>query len=169
MRKAHEIPVGLQELDSGCGVVAAWMALRACRKRIAWRKLAELCLHNKETGTFAISIAVALKKCGLPVTFCTDPDSDKQPKEIVGYRAAKKLGIPIRRALELPELREALQEKTVIVLFNARNGDGHFSPVLSIDNAAISFAYSDEPVLSLRVFRSRWTAPHVCRQAIIAG
>lgn len=169
MRKAPKIPLGLQELDSGCGVVAAWMALRACRKRVAWRKLAELCLYKKGTGSFAISIAVALKKCGLPVTFCTDPDPDKQPKEIVGYRTAKKLGIPIRRALELRELREALRAKTVIVLFNTRNGDGHFSPVLSIDNAAIWFTYSDEPVLSLRVFRSRWTAPRVCRQAIIAG
>lgn len=165
----HQIPAGLQELESGCGVVSAWMALRACRKRVAWRRLAELCRHSKRTGTFAISIAVALKKCGLPVTFCTDPDPDKQPKEIVGYRIAKKLGIPIRRALEIRELKEALREKTVIVLFNARNGDGHFSPVLSIDNAAISFAYNDEPVLSLRVFRSRWTAPQVCRQAIIAG
>ena len=103
------------------------------------------------------------------MTFCTDPDSDQQPKEIVGYRAAKRLGIPIRPALELRELKQALREKTVIVLFNARTGDGHFSPVISIDNATISFAYGNEPTLSLPVFRSRWRAPRVYRQAIIAG
>jgi len=170
MRKIPRMPAGLQQLDNGCGVIAAWMALHAYRKRVAWRRLARLCRHAKGTGTFAISVAVALKKCGLPVTFCTDPDPDQQPKEMVGYRAAKKLGIPIRPSLELRELREALREKkTVIVLFNARNGDGHFSPVLSIGSATISFSHGNEPILSLRVFRSRRRAPGVCRQAIIAG
>lgn len=169
MSKLHKIPVGLQELDAGCGVVAAWLALRIHRKRVAWRKLAKLCRYSKDTGTFAICAAVALRKCGVPVTFCTDPDPHKQPKEIVGYRAARKLGIPIRAALELRELKEALRTKTVIVLFNARNGDGHFSSVLSMNKATISFAHANEPTLSLRVFRSRWSAPRVCRQAIIAG
>jgi len=169
MRERHRIPAGLQELENGCGVVAAWMALRTSRKRVAWRRLAKLCRHGKATGTFAISVAVALKRCGLPVVFCTDPDPDQQRKEIVDYRAAKRLGIPIRPAMELRDLKQSLREKTVIVLFNAQNGDGHFSPVLSIENATISFAYSNEPFLSLRVFRSRWRAPGVCRQAIIAG
>jgi hypothetical protein len=169
MRKKHTIPAGLQELENGCGVTAGWIALRANRKRVAWRRLAKFCRYNRGTGTFAISIAVALKKCGLPVSFCTDTDSDQQPKEIVGYRAAKRLGISIHPALELRELKRMCREKTVIVLFNARNGEGHFSPVLSIDSATISFAYADEPILSLRVFRSRWRAPGVCRQAIIVG
>jgi len=91
MTTAHDVPRGLINLENGCGVIAACMALRAFRKRISWTKLAKLCGHRKTTGAFAISIAVALKKCGVAVTFCTDPDDDKLPREIKDYRAALNL------------------------------------------------------------------------------
>jgi hypothetical protein len=169
MSDAPKIPAPLLALENGCGVVAAWMALRRFRRRVAWKTVAKLCDHRKATGTFAIAIAVTLKKCGLSVTFCTDEDPDKKPREVAGYREAKKLGIEVRPALSIRALRTLAKNRLVIVLFDAENGDGHFSPVASVSKSSISFTYGTEPTLSLGVFRARWRGPGVCRQAIVVG
>jgi hypothetical protein len=164
----HEIPAALFAIDGNCGPISAWMALRYFRKRVAASRLVKLCRHTKKYGTFTISIAVALKQCGLSPVFHTEEDSEKKRIEISSYKAASQLGIPIRPALSLEELRElVLSGAFVIVFFDTIGGNGHLSPVASIGEQKISFHYSNEASLLLETFQARWSAPEICRQAIV--
>jgi hypothetical protein len=166
--KTPKIPAQLLSLKNGCGPVCVWLALRHCGKKLSAEKITRLCGYTSK-GTFAICIAVALKRCGVNVAFYTEEDDARKPREIKAYRAAARLGIPILPALTIAKLRSQVKTRMVIVLFNAHDGQGHFSPIRAIDDKVISFTHANETVLSLRTFNARWRAPDVCRQAIVVG
>ena len=164
----RDIPPELFAIEGNCGPIAAWMALRHFRKRVAIARLIKLCRHTKKYGTFTVSIAVALKHCGLSPVFHTEDDSQMTRIEIASYRAALALAVPILPPLSVDQLRLQVQSGAfAIVFFDAEDGQGHFSPVTSISDQEIVFPYGNEERLSLPTFLTRWSAPGVHRQAVV--
>jgi hypothetical protein len=164
----HAIPHELFAVEGNCGPIAAWMALRHFRKRVAVGRLIKLCRHTKKYGTFTVSIAVALRQCGLSPVFHTEEDSQMTRIEIASYRAASALNIPILPPPSFDQLRLLVQLGAfVIVVLDAEDGQGHFSPVTSISDQEIVFPYGNEERLPLPTFFTRWSAPGVLRQAVV--
>jgi Peptidase C39 family len=119
---AH-VPASLLSLESGCGVICTWLVLRHFRKAVSIKRLIRLCKFTRSQGTYAVALAVALRKFGLPVIFLTDEDNDKKPIEIIAYKQAKKLSI---RVLPGPTIRDLIrylrQGKVVVALFDTKGG-----------------------------------------------
>lgn len=164
----RSIPPQLFAIEGNCGPIAAWMALRHFRKRVAVAHLIKLCRHTKKYGTFTVAIAVALKRCGLSPVFHTEADGQLTRIELSSYKAASSLGIPILPSLSVDQLRLHVQSGAfVIVFFDAEDGEGHFSPVAKISDHEITFPYGNEESLPLPTFLARWSAPGVHRQAVV--
>ena len=164
------IPFKLLNLDGGCGVVSAWMALHNFKKKVPLQKLIRMCDYSSDYGTYTICIAVALKELGLDVSFHTDEDNDKTAVELKAYRRARDLLIPVLPAFSVIDLHNALDaNKYVIVLYDTPESVGHFSPVSAIDEGAIKLAYADEPILPISEFNASWRAEGICQQSIIVG
>lgn len=164
------VPASLLSLESGCGVICGWLAMRHYRKKVSIKRLIRLCKFIKSQGTYAVALAVALRKLGLPVVFLTDEDNDKKPAEIVAYRQAKKLNI---RVLPGPTIRDLngyiRQQKFVIALFDTKEGIAHFSQVREITGGRVFLNDPVEPDMSTRVFNKRRAAPGICRHTLVIG
>jgi hypothetical protein len=165
-----QVPASLLSRESGCGVICGWLVLRHFRKRVSIKRLLRLCKFTKSQGTYAVALAVALRKCGLPVIFLTDEDNDKKPIEIIAYRQAKKLKICVLPGPTIRDLNCYLRQgKVVVALFDTKGGIAHFSPVREITGGRVFFDDPIEPDMSTRTFNKRRAAPGICRHTIVIG
>jgi hypothetical protein len=171
LKSVHShVPPSLLSLESGCGVICGWLALRHYRKKVSIKHLVRLCKFTKSRGTYAVALAVALRKFGLPVIFLTDEDNDKKPVEIIAYRQAKKLNTQILPAPTIRDLNNYLRQgKFVIALYDAKGGVAHFSPLREITGGRVFFIDPIEPNMSIRTFNRRRGAPGICRHTIVIG
>jgi hypothetical protein len=166
---AH-VPASLRSLEAGCGVICGWLALRHYRRKVSIKRLIRLSKFTKSKGTYAIALALALRKCGLPVIFLTDVDNDKKPIEIIAYRLARKLNIRILPGPTIRDLKNHLrQDKFIIALFNTKAGVAHFSSIRAITGRRVFFNDPGESHMSTRAFNKRRAAPGICRHTIIIG
>jgi hypothetical protein len=164
------IPESLEQIEGNCGVISVWLVLQYFHRSVDPNELILLCKHSTEVGTFTIALAVAIQKFDLPVSFHSEVDPDIQAVELDAYKEAKMLGIPLCPPQNIHEISEAIASgKKVIVFFDEANGEGHFSPVQSIDEQEILFEYSNEPSLSLTSFEVRRNTNGICRQSIVIG
>jgi hypothetical protein len=142
--------------------------MRHYGKTVSIKRLIKLSKFTKSQGTYAVALAVALKKVGLPVIFLTDEDNDKKYIEVVAYRQATKLNISILPGPTIRNLNGYLgQDKFVIALFDTKGGVAHFSQVREITGGRVLFNDPIEPEMSTRVFNKRRAAPGICRHTIV--
>lgn len=165
-----QIPEAIETLEGNCGVVSVWLVCHYFNLTVDPQDLIQLCGHTTETGTFTIALAVALHELNLPVSFHSDVDPAIQVAEISYYERAKLKGIPLKPAQSISEIAEAIAVgKRVVAFFDTIDGDGHFSPIHSVDPHVVLFEYSNEPTLSLNEFEARRQANGICRQTIVVG
>jgi hypothetical protein len=125
--------------------------------------------YSRKWGVFTIGIAVALAEHGLEVVFHTDVDDDIQPLELMLYKRARRLGVPIRPAISLSRLKETIADGAVpIVFYSAGDGEGHFSPVVEVTSGRIVLPNDRSGGMSVNQFRRAWRAPGFPRQVVIA-
>jgi hypothetical protein len=165
-----KIPDVIEALEGNCGVVSVWLVCHHSNLTVDPQDLIQLCGHTTETGTFTIALAVAFHELNLLVSFHSDVDPAIQEAEISYYERAKQNGIPLNPAQSISEISEAIAAgKRVVAFFDAIDGDGHFSPIHSVDPHVVLFEYSNEPTLSLSEFEARRRANGICRQTIVVG
>ena len=70
-----EAPNELFKIDGHCGLVTAWAVLRYFRKRTSVPDLVEACRYTKRHGVFTVSLAAALKRHDLSVSFHSQRDT----------------------------------------------------------------------------------------------
>ncbi|KYQ79228.1 peptidase C39 [Acinetobacter lactucae] len=163
---AVNIPQVLANLEANCGVFAVWMVLQHHGVQIDVAELIKVCRHE-EGGTYAIALAVALKKLGFQVSFHSDEDPNISPSERMSYKEAKVLKIPTGPALSYQDIQAAIQNgKMVIVYYDTLAGVGNQSLIYSIDSNEICFFDSFEP-MSVTVFEKQRQVDGICRQAIV--
>ena len=165
-----EVPEELIAMDGHCGIIAAWSVLRYFGVPTDAPKLVRACRHTKRHGVFTISLATCLKEYGLQVSFHSDPDNDIGGWERRGYAHARRLGLQMGPALDLPTLLlERKRGRLPIVLYNTPSGNGHFSPVLSIRRGVLCLPLADGGKMPSDEFLARWSAPRILRQSVIVG
>lgn len=169
MRVAN-LPGSIESLRSNCGVASVWLVCHQAKLAVEHEALIQLCGHNAEVGTFTITLAVALYELGFSVSFHSDADPCIQDVEHLYYKRAKINGIPLKPAQSISDIKVALAEgKKVIALFDTAEGEGHFSPIQSVNPHEILFEYSNEPTLSHDEFEARRRVNGICRQTIVVG
>jgi hypothetical protein len=165
-----EAPEELFEIDGHCGLLAAWLVLKYFGKSPEVSRLAKTCRYTKRYGVFTVSLATCLLEHGLQVSFHSDPDSDIGGFERRGYGRARRLGLQMEPALDLPGLlRERRRGRVPIVIYSTSADAGHFSPLLSIRQGVLSLPLAEGGKMPASEFLSRWTANGILRQAVIAG
>jgi hypothetical protein len=165
-----EAPKELYEIEGHCGLVTAWLVLRYFGKFTEVPKLVKACRHSKRHGVFTVCLATCLKEHGLQVSFHSDPDNDICEFERRGYIYARRLGLLVEPALELPVLLcERKKGHIPIVFYNTSSNHGHFSPLLAIRNGVLRLPLDENEMMPLSEFLSRWSAPGILRQSIIVS
>lgn len=133
-------------------------------------KLVKTCRHTKRHGVFTVCLAACLKEHGLNVSFHSDPDNDICEFERRGYIYARRLGLIVEPALELPVLLSELKRGHVpIVFYNTSSNKGHFSPILALRRGVIRLPLADGGVMPLSEFLNRWSDPGILRQSVIVS
>jgi hypothetical protein len=165
-----EAPEELFEIDGHCGLVAAWLVLRYFGRPTDVSKLVKTCRYTKRHGVFTVSLATCLKEHGLQVSFHSDPDNDIGEFERRGYVHARRLGLHVEPALEVPVLiRERKRGNVPIVFYNTSSNLGHFSPLIALRRGVLRLPLAEDGKMPLSEFLDRWSAPEILRQSIIAG
>src|SRR5579872_7177516 len=108
--------MSLLSLEAGCGVICGWLALRHYRKKSSIKRLITLSKFKRSHGTYAVALAVALRKCGLPVIFLTDEDDNKKPIEVIAYRHAQKLKIQVFPGPTIRDLKGYLKQNKFVIV-----------------------------------------------------
>jgi hypothetical protein len=163
-------PEELLEIDGHCGLLAAWSVLEHFGKQTEVRRLAKACRHTRRYGIFTVCLASCLKEHGLQVSFNSDPDSEIGELERRGYARARRLGVPIGPALDLPILlRERQRGRLPIVFFNSSSDVGHFSPLLGLRRGVLRLPLADDGTVPVSEFLARWSDPGILRQSIVVG
>lgn len=163
-------PSELLEIDGHCGLLAAWSVLQYFGKQIDAPKIIASCRHTKRHGVFTVCLATCLQEHGLQVSFHSDPDSHIGVFERRGYAHARRLGLVVQPAIDLPNLlRERKRGRIPIVLFNTSSDLGHFSPLLGVRHDVLHLPLAEGVGMSVDEFLARWSAPEILRQCVIAG
>ncbi len=166
----QEAPEELLEIDGHCGLLAAWSVLQYFGKFSEVPKLVKRCRHTKRYGVFTVSLATCLLEHGIQVSFHSDPDSNIGEFERRGYVHARRLGLQMGPALDLPALlRERRRGRLPIVFFNTSSDVGHFSPLLALRRGVLHLPLADGGTMPTSEFLARWTEPGILRQSVIAG
>ena len=166
----REAPEELLEMDGHCGLLAAWSVLQYFGEFRAVEKLVKRCRHTKRHGVFTVSLATCLLEHGIPASFHSDPDTDIGEFERRGYVHARRLGLKMGPALDVPALlRERRRGRVPIVFFNTSSDVGHFSPLLSLRRGVLRLPLAEGGTMQASEFLARWTDPGILRQAVIAG
>jgi hypothetical protein len=166
----REAPEELLEIDGHCGLLAAWTVIRHFGKPTNVPKLVKTCRYTKRYGVFTVSLATCLLEHGLLVSFHSDPDSDIGEFERRGYVRARRLGLQIGPALDLPALLcERRRGRVPIVIYNTSSDAGHFSPLLSLRHDVLRLPLADGGTMLASKFLARWTDPGILRQSVVAG
>lgn len=161
------IPKALQQLEANCGVFAVWMLLQHHGFSIHLQELIHLCKHDPDHGTYTIDLAIALKKLGFEVNFCTDPDPYVDEDEAQSYMDAAALDIPVLDAVSFDEILNAIASgKMAIVFYDTEDGAGNQSLVYSIESDEICF-FDHFEVFSKQDFETLRSAEGICRQVIL--
>ena len=162
-----EIPEQLQNMPANCGVYAVWMLLQHCDIDLDIQDLAKVCDYDEDDGTFSIGLAVGLKKMGFQVSFYSDEDLHKDPKELPLYQEASRLSMPILPTLTYTEIRQAVeQDHWAIVYYDTFEGVGNHSLVYDINEQEISF-FDHFDVMTPEQFQQQREADGICQQVIL--
>jgi hypothetical protein len=165
-----EVPKELYEIEGHCGLATAWLVLRYFGKSTDVPKLVKTSRHTKRHGVFTVCLAACLKEHGLQVSFHSDPDNDIGEFERRGYVHARRLGLHVEPALEVPVLiRERKRGNVPVVFYNTSSNLGHFSPLLALGHGVLRLPLAEDGKMPLSEFLDRWSAPEILRQSIIAG
>jgi hypothetical protein len=165
----YEAPLALFALEGNCGLMSVWLLLRHFHRRTSSERIIRLCRYSRRQGTFTIGLAIALREHGLRVTFHTDKDPAPMPIERRLYKTASKLGIVVEDALKVSEILDRVRcGEVAIVSFDTDDGDGHFSPLIGAKGRRLVLPYTENGIMDVEEFESRWTAPAICRQCILA-
>ena len=164
-----EAPAELQALDA-CGPIAIWQVATHLGRNPTAEEILRFCGYTPSTGTHPIGAAVALRRFGLRVMFCTDPDPTPSPIEEQFYREALQLGVVIADAISLAEL-EALLENTgaSIILYevDGEDRDAHLTPVLGVYEGEV-VAPNERGGISIDDFEQQRSADGILRQCVLA-
>lgn len=164
-----DAPRAFFALDGNCGPVSVWMLLRHFRRRTSSERIIRLCRYTKRHGTFTIALAIALREHGLRVHFHTEVDPAPMPIERRLYKTAEKSGVMMGEALRVDQLLARIRRGEVaIVCCDTDTGDGHFSPLLGVEQDRLILPYTDQGGMDVEEFERRWTAPGICRQCVFA-
>lgn len=162
-----EIPEQLQNMHANCGIYAVWMLLQHCDIELDIDDLAKVCAYDDEDGTFSIGLAVGLKKMGFEVSFHTDEDLHKDPKELPSYAEAEHLNIPILAPLNYAELQQAVEQgHWVIAYYDTLEGVGNHSLIYDINDEEVSF-FDHFDVMTPEVFEQQRRVEGICQQTIL--
>jgi hypothetical protein len=163
-----DAPLALLETGGNCGLLSAWGVLRHFRKRTNSAKLIKRCGYTRRYGVFTIGLACALAEAGLRVSFHTQLDPDPKPLERRLYRRAHRLGIPILPAADILTLVAASRRGELpIVFYDTKDGVGHFSPLIGARGRKLLLPYGEDGGLRVNEFERAWSAPGICRQAVV--
>lgn len=166
--KCSQAPKTIQALDGPCGPLAAWGVLRYFRKRTSVARLLKACSHTNQQGTFAIALAVALREHQVWVEFYAEPDPLPHAIEKHYHQRAAELGIDRREPPELETILSLISPDCIpILLYNADDNIGHFSPIVGIDGDQVAMPYTDERLMAKAELQNRWSAPDILRQCIL--
>lgn len=164
-----DAPLALLAVDGHCGLLAAWVVLRHFHKRVSSAKLIKQCAYTRRYGVFTIGLACALAESGLRVAFHTEFDSDPKPLERQLYGRARRLRVAILPAADISTLVAASRHGDLpIVHYEARDGAGHFSPLFGARGRTLLLPHDEQGGLRLSEFERAWSAPGICRQAVVA-
>ena len=163
-------PLALLGTDGHCGLLAAWVVLRHFQKRVSSDKLIKQCAYTRRYGVFTIGLACALAEAGLRVTFHTDVDPDPKPFERRQYARARRLGVPILPAADIPTLLEASRRGDLpVVFYDSSDGVGHFSPLIGMRRRTLLLPHDQHRSLRISEFQRAWNAPGIFRQSVVAS
>jgi hypothetical protein len=163
-------PEELFEIDGHCGLLAAWSVLHHFGKQVEVSQLIAECRYTKRHGVFTVCLAACLKEFGLEVSFHSDPDNQIGGFERRGYAHARRLGLLIEPAVDLPALlRERKRGRVPIVFFNTSSGVGHFSPLLALRGGVLHLPLAEGEGMPPSEFLTRWSSPGILRQCVIVG
>lgn len=164
---AIDIPEQLQNMPANGGVYAVWMLLQHCDIELDLDDLAKACHYDEEDGTFTIGLAVGLKKMGFNVTFYSDEDPHKHPKELDCYAEAARLKLPVLGPMSYHDLHVAIENGYwAIVYYDTLEGVGNHSLVYDINEHEISF-FDHFDVMTPEVFQQQREAEGICQQSIL--
>lgn len=164
---ALTLPNQLVHLEANCGVYALWVLFQHHGLDVQIDELIQATQHDQNEGTFTIALAVALKKFGFEVQFCSDPDLNIDAKEQQIYQQARNLNIPILPALTYAQIQQHIEQgQFVIVYYDSLDGIGNQSLIYSIDAQEVCFFDSFEP-MAATIFEQQRQAEGICRQAIV--
>lgn len=159
-------PEEILNLDGHCGPLAAWCALHHFGMRPTTTEIITACRHTKRHGAFTVHIAAGLKELGLQVSFHSDPDEDIGGFEMRGYQRLKRLGVPVRCAIDLSELlAQRRRGRIPIVFYNTPSDSGHFSIILGTSGGTLRLAEGQS--IPREEFLAAWTAPRILKQCVI--
>jgi hypothetical protein len=163
-----DAPIGLPRIEGPCGLVAAWQVLRHFQRRATVRRIALECGHTVKHGVFTVGLAAGLQSLGLDVEFFSDPDLEIGFTERRCYSRALRAGVCFSGPPDLTALLRASRGGAVLVVFfDTPSGKGTFSPVTGLRKGRLLLPLADEGDLPLSVFKRRWAAPRVLRQAVL--
>ena len=161
------LPDSLANLEANGGIFAIWKLFQHYGIDLVIEDLVALCKHSPEEGTYGIALAVALKKLGLDVVFCTEHDPDPQNTELDFYREARHLKISIEAPLSYSDICDAINHgRFVIVYYDTLEGVGNHSLVYDADQNEISF-FDSFDAMPAEVFEQQRRAEGICQQAIV--
>lgn len=161
-------PALLRNLDGNCGPITAWVILKHFGITVSATHLIKSCGYTRGYGVPAIGLAVALKEHGMEVLFHTEHDPNPTSAEKEFVIKARNLGIPMRDAVSLRVLlRHASCGNVPIVLYDTPNGEGHFSPLVGVQDETLILPHERGGSMSRHEFLKRWRSPGILRQSII--
>jgi hypothetical protein len=164
---SEQIPESLVHLEANGGIFAIWKLFQHYGIDLVIEDLVQLCGHNREEGTYGIALAVGLKKLGLDIRFHTEHDPDPQATELMFYREASKLNIPVDGVLSYDGICEAVNlGRFVIVYYDTLEGVGNHSLVYDVDEGEISFFDSFE-AMPRHIFEQQRQQEGICQQVIV--
>jgi hypothetical protein len=157
-------------MDGHCGLVAAWSVLHYFGRHPSVPDIVSSCRHSKRYGVFSVCLAAGLKELGLQVSFHSEHDDHIGAFEKRGYARARRLGLSVEPALDLPSLlRERRRGRIPIVLFDTASESGHFSPLLGNRNGVLRLPLASGGTMPTDEFLAAWSAPGILNQCVIVG
>ena len=162
-----QIPEQLQNMPANCGIYAVWMILQHCDIVLDIQDMADVCGYDQADGTFSIGLAVGLKKMGFNVSFHSEEDLHKDPKELPCYADAERLQIAILNPLSYTAIQQAIEQgHWVIVYYDTLEGVGNHSLIYDINDKEVSF-FDHFDVMTPEVLQQQRQVKGICQQAIV--